>query len=270
MKHIKEYSGFSDDIETFNDIKDIFVNFRDFNLFVNDVYEGNAISIGKKSVVTDHNDFSSNDIFKSLSIRLKPTHRHEFQISDEELFSELNYSIGHVESLFNLKLMHVYLRSFEGIWFDSIDSMKNYIHKLSNTQIKYTTYIDLTFKHLENISESKKWEIEHYLDDILDIFREYADEYDLKYVDDFYNLQQWHSGELDNCYTLRYPSKSSWCTSVDILFDDYFGSAGIDGMLGEDFQMDVREFIRRLEKLGLECEIDWSGGSSYTIDIYSK
>jgi len=125
-------------------------------------------------------------------------------------------------------------------------------------------------KKFKNFNESKKYLINDYLDDILDIFREYADQYDLKYVDNFDDLQRWHSGDLDNCYSLRFPSESSWCASIDILFDDYFGSAGVDGYLGEDFQMDMREFINRLSRLGLECEIGWTGGSVYTINIYGR
>lgn len=276
MRHLKHFSKFesstSEDSEIFDEVVDIFSYLSDYNLYVSDVYKGNALSIGSNQVVIDHNDFSSNDIFKSITVRLKPKIKDEFLLMDEA-FDELRNAIGHVGSYLDLELMHIYLRTLSGVWFDSVDSLEKYINELPFAKkkgLKYTIYLDITFKDLEGIKESKKWEIEYHLDDILDMFREYADEYDLKYVDNFDNLQEWHSGDLDNCYALRFPSKSSWCASIDILFDDYFGSAGVDGYLGEDFQMDMREFIRRLESLNLECEIDWSGGSSYTIDIYSK
>ena len=276
MKYLKHFSKFesstSEDSEIFDEVVDIFSYLSDYNLYVSDVYKGNALSIGNNQVVIDYNDFSSNDIFKSITVRLKPKIKDEFLLMDEA-FDELKNAIGHVGSYLDLELMHIYLRTLSGVWFDSVDSLEKYINDLPFAKkkgLKYTIYLDITFKDLEEIKESKKWEIEYHLDDILDMFREYADEYDLKYVDNFDNLQEWHSGDLDNCYALRFPSKSSWCASIDILFDDYFGSAGVDGYLGEDFQMDMREFIRRLESLNLECEIDWSGGSSYTIDIYSK
>lgn len=276
MKYLKHFSKFesstNEDSEIFDEVVDIFSYLSDYNLYVSDVYKGNALSIGSNQVVIDHNDFSSNDIFKSITVRLKPKIKDEFLLMDEA-FDELRSAIGHVGSYLDLELMHIYLRTLSGVWFDSVDSLEKYINDLPFAKkkgLKYTIYLDITFKDLEEIKESKKWEIEYHLDDILDMFREYADEYDLKYVDNFDNLQEWHSGDLDNCYALRFPSKSSWCASIDILFDDYFGSAGVEGYLGEDFQMDMREFIRRLESLNLECEIDWSGGSSYTIDIYSK
>lgn len=119
-------------------------------------------------------------------------------------------------------------------------------------------------KKYKTINE-KKWDIEYHLYEILDIFRDYADEYDLRFEEDLNSLNL----EL-NCYSIEYPSKSSWGASLVIIFDDYFGSAGVGGDLGEDFQMDMREFIKRLEKIGFECEIDWDGGQVYGIEIYSK
>lgn len=271
MKYLKEFSKFSDDDkEIFSEIVDIFSYVEDYNLCVDDVYRGNALSIGDKDIIHNHQALELSSIFKSISIRLKPKTKGDFYF-DEELYSELKDALKRVESYLGLELNSIYLRTFDGVWFNSIDVMKKYIDELpfaKKSILRHILYIDFTFKDLNEINESKKYEIEHHLDDILDIFREYADEYDLKYVDNFDNTQQFFSGDLDNCYTLRFPSKSSWCASIEILFDEYFGSAGVDGYLGEDFQMDIHEFIRRLKSLDLDCEIDWSGGSSYTIDIY--
>lgn len=158
MKHIKEYNKFQEDGDIYNEIVDIFSYLSDYNLYVSDVYKSNSLSIGSNQVVIDHNDFSSNDIFKSITLRLKPKIKDEFLLMDEA-FDELRSAIGHVTSYLDLELMHIYLRTLSGIWFDSVDSMEKYINDLpfdKKKGLKYTIYLDITFKDLEEIKESKK------------------------------------------------------------------------------------------------------------------
>lgn len=156
MKYIKEYNKYENNYENdiYNDIVDIFSYLLDYNLYVSDVFRGNALSIGDNEIIIDHNDFSSNDIFKSISVRLKLRNKGDFLLFGEDAFIELRDAVGHVESYFGLELMHIYLRNLNGIWFNNVDSMEKYIENLnfmSKKSLKMTIYIDITFKNISQL-----------------------------------------------------------------------------------------------------------------------
>jgi hypothetical protein len=137
--------------EIFDEVVDIFSYISDYNLYVSDVYKGNSYFIGNNEVIIDYNEFSNN-LFKSFVIRLEPKVKDEFDLSGD-VFGELKNSIGHIESYFGLKLEHVYLRTLSGIWFNSVDKMHSYIENIpfdKRKGLKYTIFIDLTFKYINN------------------------------------------------------------------------------------------------------------------------
>ncbi len=182
MKHLKSYKLFEsnkESEETVQEISDIFVGVKDCGLEVSDVYTGHALSLGDKEIVTDHNEFSKIGpdgryvgSFKSLSIRLKPLEKGVFAI-DDDFFEEVESSIKHVESQFNIELSSIYLRTFDGVWFNSISRMKRYIDELpfaKKQSLRHVIYLDLTFRDLEDINESvDRSTLELIFDDIKDI-----------------------------------------------------------------------------------------------------
>jgi hypothetical protein len=182
MKHLKSYKLFEsnkESEETVQEISDIFVGVKDCGLEVSDVYTGHALSLGDKEIVTDHNEFSQIGSdgryvgsFKSFSIRLKPLERGVFAI-DDDFFEEIESSIKHVESQFNIELSSIYLRTFDGVWFNSISRMMRYIDELpfaKKQSLRHVIYLDLTFRDLEDINESvDRSTLELIFDDIKDI-----------------------------------------------------------------------------------------------------
>jgi hypothetical protein len=179
MKHLKSYKLFESNKESqevAQEISDIFIGVKDCGLEVSDVYTGHALSLGDKEIVTDHNEFSQIGSdgryvgsFKSFSIRLKPLERGVFAI-DDDFFEEIESSIKHVESQFNIELSSIYLRTFDGVWFNSISRMKRYIEESSLVKIRHVIYLDLTFRDLEDINESvDRSTLELIFDDIKDI-----------------------------------------------------------------------------------------------------
>ena len=201
MKHIKSYKLFEslkEDIRN-EEISDIFIHVRDCGLTVEDVYSGHALSMGDRDIVTDHNDFSSIlgpdgryvGSYKSLSIRLKNENTSSF-IIQENLFSELKSAIGHVESQFNLQLSSIYLRTFNGVWFNNVDTMEKYINELpfaKKSSLKHVSYLDLTFKDLEediddsiSVKESVSVnELESIFDHVKDILRDLEDALEINF-----------------------------------------------------------------------------------------
>jgi hypothetical protein len=108
--------------------------------------------------------------------------------------------------------------------------------------------------------------IEDYVEEISDIFQEYADEWDLRKVDMKSMLFFPHD---ENIWDIKRGSNytGEWIL-LSVSFVEDYGSAGVEGYLCEDFQMDMRDFINRLKKLGdFDCEIDWGGGYMYQIII---
>jgi len=209
MKHIKTYNSFKlneeldiniDGVENQNmieEISDIFIHVKDCGLEVADVYSGHALSMGDIDIITDHNEFSTIlgpdgryvGSYKSFSIRLKPIERGVFVIADD-FFDELQSSIKHVESQFNLLLGSIYLRTFDGVWFNSVDRMKKYVDELpfaKKESLKWVTYIDLTFKDIEediddsiSVKESVDVnELESIFDDVKDILRDLEDDHEI-------------------------------------------------------------------------------------------
>jgi hypothetical protein len=182
MKHLKSYKLFESNKESqevVQEISDIFIGVKDCGLEVSDVYTGHALSLGDKEIVTDHNEFSQIGSdgryvgsFKSFSIRLKPLERGVFAI-DDDFFEEIESSIKHVESQFNIELSSIYLRTFDGVWFNSISRMMRYIDELpfaKKQSLRHVIYLDLTFRDLEDINESvDRSTLELIFDDIKDI-----------------------------------------------------------------------------------------------------
>jgi hypothetical protein len=209
MKHIKTYNSFKlneeldidiDGVANQNiieEISDIFVHVKDSGLVVEDVYSGSALSMGNRDIVTDHNDFSSilgSDgryvgSYKSLSIRLKNENTSSFTI-EENLFSELESAIKHVESEFNLQLNSIYLRTLGGVWFNSVNTMERYINELpfaKKSSLRHVSYLDLTFRDIEediddsiSVKESVSVnELESIFDDVKDILRDLEDDHEI-------------------------------------------------------------------------------------------
>ena len=209
MKHIKTYNSFKLNEELdinidgaaaqniIEEISDIFIHVKDCGLAVEDVYSGHALSMGDRDIVTDHNDFSTIlgpdgryvGSYKSFSIRLVSVNKSSFSIEDN-LFSELESAIKHVESEFNLQLGSIYLRTFDGVWFNNVDTMERYINELpfaKKSSLRHVSYLDLTFKDVEediddsvSVKESVDVnELESIFDDVKDILRDLEDDHEI-------------------------------------------------------------------------------------------
>jgi hypothetical protein len=217
MKHLKPYSSFPGNIneeldididgelskKTVQEISDIFIHVKDCGLEVADVYSGHALSMGDKDIVNDHREFSTIlgpdgryvGSYKSTSIRLrtvKSTNQNErpyFHI-EEGLFDELESAVSHIESQLDIELGSIYLRTSGGVWFNSVNRMKQYIDELpfaKRESLKWVTYIDLTFKDEEediNDSVSVKEsvgvnELESIFDYVKDILKDLEDDHEI-------------------------------------------------------------------------------------------
>ena len=201
MKHIKTYNSFKLneelDINIIEEISNIFLHVKDCGLEVEDVYSGHALSMGDRDIVTDHNEFSTIlgpdgryvGSYKSLSIRLESVNKSSFSIEDN-LFSELESAIKHVESEFNLQLSSIYLRTLGGVWFNNVDTMERYINELpfaKKSSLRHVSYLDLTFKDIEediddsiSVKESVDVnELESIFDDVKDILRDLEDDHEI-------------------------------------------------------------------------------------------
>ena len=209
MKHIKTYNSFKLNEELdinidgaaaqniIEEISDIFIHVKDCGLAVENVYSGHALSMGDRDIVTDHNDFSTIlgpdgryvGSYKSFSIRLVSVNKSSFSIEDN-LFSELESAIKHVESEFNLQLSSIYLRTFDGVWFNNVDTMERYINELpfaKKSSLRHVSYLDLTFKDIEediddsvSVKESVDVnELESIFDDVKDILRDLEDDHEI-------------------------------------------------------------------------------------------
>jgi len=209
MKHIKTYNSFKLNEELdinidgaaaqniIEEISDIFIHVKDCGLAVEDVYSGHALSMGDRDIVTDHNEFSTIlgpdgryvGSYKSFSIRLVSVNKSSFSIEDN-LFSELESAIKHVESEFNLQLSSIYLRTFDGVWFNNVDTMERYINELpfaKKSSLRHVSYLDLTFKDEEediddsvSVKESVDVnELESIFDDVKDILRDLEDDHEI-------------------------------------------------------------------------------------------
>ena len=226
MKFIKPYNTFSQKIneeidididsaagqKMVDEISDIFVHVRDCGLEVADVYTGHALSMGDREIVDDHRDFETIlgpdgryiGSYKSLSIRLRTVkgenqNERPFFYIEEGLFDELESAISHIESQFDLELGSIYLRTPNGVWFNSVKRMKQYIDQLpfaKKESLKWVTYIDLTFKDLSedvddsvSVKESNESTLESIYEDVKDILRDLEDEHEL---DVEYTIGQYH------------------------------------------------------------------------------
>jgi hypothetical protein len=170
---------------------------KDCGLEVADVYSGHALSMGYRDIVTDHNEFSTIlgpdgryvGSYKSFSIRLKPIERGVFVV-DDDFFDELQSAIKHVESEFNLLLGSIYLRTFDGVWFNNVDIMERYVNELpfdKKSSLRHVLYLDLTFKDIEediddsiSVKESVDVnELESIFDDVKDILKDLEDDHEI-------------------------------------------------------------------------------------------
>lgn len=212
MKFIKSYDVFSSvneelDIDIYgsvsekviDEISDIFLGVHDSGLRVDNIYVGHALSIGDREIVTDHTEFETIlgpdghyvGSYKSLSIRLKAFERNNFNF-DNDLYNELKSAIGHLESEFDLQLGTIYLRTFDGVWFNNVDTMEKYINELpfaKRSSLRHVSYLDLTFKILndEDVDDSVSVKesndtnkLESIYDDIKDILKDLEDEHELE------------------------------------------------------------------------------------------
>lgn len=107
---------------------------------------------------------------------------------------------------------------------------------------------------------------------INDMFTEYSDKYDIERIEDLW------LGDYNPLYNSVYTCKpeshllkyggATWTGYLlSIRFSCDFGRAGSDGYLSEEFQSDMESFTNRLESIGYDSEIDWSGGEMYQIKI---
>ena len=211
MKHIKTYNSFKLNEELdinidgaaaqniIEEISDIFIHVKDCGLAVEDVYSGHALSMGDRDIVTDHNEFSTIlgpdgryvGSYKSFSIRLVSVNKSSFSIEDN-LFSELESAIKHVESEFNLQLSSIYLRTLGGVWFNNVDTMERYINELpfaKKSSLRHVSYLDLTFKDEEediddsvSVKESVSVnELESIFDHVKDILTDLEDAHGINF-----------------------------------------------------------------------------------------
>ncbi len=138
-----------------NEIEDILINVRDSGLEVSDIYKAHSISMGDSKVVTDYRSLSLNSSYPSITIRLRMVkggsdERPYFSFK-QELFDELEPSIKHLESHFNLKFRCLFINQQGGLWCDSLETLKDYIDSLpfvKKSSLKWITYLDLTFEIL--------------------------------------------------------------------------------------------------------------------------
>jgi len=252
MKHIKSYKLFESSnrfVEeigiTLDQVQDIFINVRDCGLEIDDIHIGNALSIGDKEIVTDHNDLVFVDSYRSFSIRLKSTNRHDFHV-ENDLFDELKSSIGHIESEFNLQLGNIYLRTFDGVWFNNVDTMEKYINELpfaKKASLKWISYLDLTFKikvdSNEYLTEKYKNQyslLKSILNDVKDILTDLTDDND----DLNYNIN------FNEYYKIR--------------GTEYADSIDIELLLEEDifyiFNEDILPTLKKLESFLKEYDLN--------------
>jgi len=222
MKNIKPYKLFEAKMSssreselnnigiTLDQVQDVFIDVKDCGLEVDDIYIGNALSLGNNEIVTDHNDLVFNS-YRSFSIRLKCTNRQNFHI-EKDIFDELKLSIGHIESEFNLQLGNIYLRTLDGVWFSNVDTMEKYINELpfaKKGSLKWVSYLDLTFRILESTNESNHSAfidgnykhqytlLKSIFDSIKDIFTDIVDDYD---IDFDINIGEYHKNIGDIKY----------------------------------------------------------------------
>jgi len=138
-----------------NEIEDILINVRDSGLEVSDIYKAQSISMGDSKVITDHRSLSFNSSYPSITIRLRMvkggSDERPYFSFNQELFDELEPSIKHLESHFNLKFRCLFINQQGGLWCDSLETLKDYIDNLpfsKKSSLKWITYLDLTFEIL--------------------------------------------------------------------------------------------------------------------------
>jgi hypothetical protein len=138
-----------------NEIEDILINVRDSGLEVSDIYKAQSISMGDSKVITDHRSLSLDSSYQSITIRLRMvkggSDERPYFSFNQELFDELEPSIKHLESHFNLKFRCLFINQQGGLWCDSLETLKDYIDNLpfaKKSSLKWITYLDLTFEVL--------------------------------------------------------------------------------------------------------------------------
>jgi len=261
MKHIKPYKLFESSnrfVEeigiTLDQVQDIFIDVKDSGLEVDDIYIGNALSLGNNEIVTDHNDLVFIDSYRSFSIRLKSTNRHNFHI-ENDLFDELKSSIGHIESEFNLQLGNIYLRTFDGVWFNNVDTMEKYINELpfaKKVSLKWISYLDLTFKIKANSNEylTEKYKnqyslLKSILNDVKDILIDLTDDNDyLSYNIDFNEYYKIKGTEL---------GQAMYADSIDI---HLLNEEDIFYIFNEDILPTLKKLESFLKQYDLNIDIE--------------
>jgi len=158
VRYLKKYryidSSLKEEDISIDEIKDIFIDLKDNSLEVGDVFLGSSISIGKEEVIYLSN-FTKSISIKSLIIRLTPLYFDSFDISND-IYINLQNSIGHITSLYNIKLDHIYLNCMmKQCWFNSVITFEKAMdHKYKGMNqygfvldpfISSLVYIDLVF-----------------------------------------------------------------------------------------------------------------------------
>jgi len=134
-------------------IFDVFLCVKDYGLSVSDAYNGYALSMGNKDLITNNVDFATslgNDgqnvgSVKSFTIRFDLI---DVFGSDRDLYNELSLAISHIENEFNMELQYLYLRTPDGIWFRNIKSVEDNLSKLKHYgfPIHLASFLDITFR----------------------------------------------------------------------------------------------------------------------------
>ena len=153
MNYLKLFESFVTGIQKLTDenwreeLKDVFIPVCDHGLYIKEIYEGNFLSMGVKSIIQDHNKLTHPTV-SGFGIRLRPNHKWDIKI-DKDFLEDLKYSILHTESLLNVNLHLIYFCTPSGNWFKSIDSLIKSEEKyptFMNTLSNHTVFIDVIFK----------------------------------------------------------------------------------------------------------------------------
>lgn len=161
MVYLKTYKLFESDIWSkkelkanidLEDIKDIFSELKDNNLYVFDIGIGSAISMNGRKVITDPDDFDPHcETIDSVSLRLKRI-SDDGIIVDDDFFNELEYAIKHIESKYKLKVNSIFYRTTANLWVSSVKDLKEYLLNLRERDFqskqKFLLYIDIIFEIL--------------------------------------------------------------------------------------------------------------------------
>ena len=148
MNYLKLFESF--DENWIQELKDIFIPVCDHGLYIDDIYEGNFLSMGDRNIIIkDHNKLTK-PIISGIAIRLRPSQKWDIKI-DKNFIEDLKYSILHTEGMLNTNLHIIYFNTlFSGSWFKSINSLlksENEYTTIMSILSTQTMFIDVVFKN---------------------------------------------------------------------------------------------------------------------------